>query len=92
MATHAEANAIIQNHQQNIEGATMYCLHFPCNECTKLIASSGIKEVVFLKMYRDQNPKAEIIFSHAGVKCRQMDIDANSAIETIQSILLSTKE
>lgn len=92
LATHAEANAIIQNHQQNLEWTTMYCLHFPCNECAKLITSSGIKEVVYLKMYRDQNPKAEMIFTHAWIKCREMKIDFDAALNTIEAVMKSTKE
>lgn len=92
LATHAEANAIVQNHQQNIEWATMYCLHFPCNECAKIITSSGIKEIVYLKMYRDQNPKAETIFKHANVTCRQMQMDFDNALETIEMVMKSTQE
>ncbi len=92
LATHAEANAIIQNHEQSLVGATMYCLHFPCNECAKLIASCGIKEVVFLKMYREEVPKAEEIFEGAKIKIRKMDLDFKSALKIISEVMTSTKE
>jgi len=92
LATHAEANAIIQNHQQNLEWTTMYCMHFPCNECAKLITSSGIKEVVYLKMYREENPKAETIFTHAWITFRQMQIDFDTSLKTIEEVMKSTQE
>lgn len=92
IATHAEANAIVQNHEQNLNWATMYCLHFPCNQCSKLIASSWIKEVVYLKMYREDVPKAEYIFDHAWIKFRQMDIHYDSMLTKIQQIMNDTRE
>ncbi len=92
MATHAEANAIIQNHEQDLTGATMYCLHFPCNECAKLIASSGIKEVVFLKNYREQVPKSEEIFAFSGVKFRKLEMDYEKQLKLIEHVMKATKE
>jgi len=92
LATHAEANAIIQNHEQNIKWATMYCLHFPCNECAKLIASSGIKEVVYLKMYREAVPKAELIFKYADITFRKMTLDQTAMIERVQEVIESSRE
>ena len=32
----------------DVKGCTIYTALFPCNECTKLIIQSGIREVVFL--------------------------------------------
>lgn len=92
LATHAEANAIIQNHEQSLEWATMYSLYFPCNECAKLIASCGIKELVYIKMYRDQVPKAEEIFKHAEVKVRQLIMDFDEKLALIEEVMKSTKE
>jgi dCMP deaminase len=43
---HAEANAIL-NATQSLKGSSIYVTLFPCNECTKLIIQSGIKEIVF---------------------------------------------
>ncbi|MFV0498788.1 MAG: deoxycytidylate deaminase [Bacilli bacterium] len=44
---HAELNAIL-NSSQSLHGSTIYVSHFPCNECTKAIIQSGIKEVVYV--------------------------------------------
>jgi dCMP deaminase len=92
LATHAEANAIIQNHEKNLSGTTMFCLHFPCNECAKLIASSGIKEVVYLKMYKEKVSKSEEIFNLASVKFRKMTFDStNLLMDKIKDVINSTQ-
>jgi dCMP deaminase len=44
---HAEMNAIMNKNQSSLEGATIYVTMFPCNECSKLLIQSGIKEVVY---------------------------------------------
>lgn len=50
---HAEANAIL-NSTKDLHGSRIYVALFPCNECTKLIIQSGIKEIVYLSdKYRD---------------------------------------
>ncbi|MFA5931140.1 MAG: dCMP deaminase family protein [archaeon] len=92
LATHAEANAIVQFHGTDLHGATMYCLHSPCNECAKLIASAGIKEVVYLKNYREQVAKAEEIFSFSKIKFRKLEIDFEKALKLIEGVMKSTKE
>ena len=93
LATHAEANAIIQNHEKDLNGSIMYCLHFPCNECAKLIASSGIKELVYLKMYREEVPMSEEIFKLANVKFRKMSFENKvDLIKKIEDVIDSIKE
>ena len=44
---HAELNAIL-NGIGDLHGCRIYVALFPCNECTKAIIQSGIKEVVYL--------------------------------------------
>ena len=52
---HAESNAItkLAKSTQSSEGATMYITISPCVECSKLIIQSGIKRVVFNKIYKN---------------------------------------
>ncbi|MCX6803852.1 MAG: dCMP deaminase family protein [Candidatus Diapherotrites archaeon] len=92
LSTHAEANAIVQNHQQDLTGASMYCLHFPCNECAKLIASCGIKEVIFLKNYKEEVSRSEEIFNNAGVKFKKISIDHKASLRIIEDVLTSIRE
>lgn len=55
--SHAEANAIAFAAREGVGtgGATIYCTHGPCRECAKLIASAGIRRVVFEIDYRDRS-------------------------------------
>lgn len=46
LGLHAEANAILYADPDQREGATLYATAPPCLECAKLIASSGLREVV----------------------------------------------
>jgi dCMP deaminase len=43
---HAAANAILYASPDEREGATIYLSSVPCIECAKLIANSGLKEIV----------------------------------------------
>lgn len=45
---HAEVNAIMNKGITNSKELRMYVSLFPCNECTKLIIQSGIKEIIYL--------------------------------------------
>lgn len=53
---HAEQNAIINANRKgiNIEGATAYVTHEPCETCTKLLRQSGIVRVVYRKAYPNE--------------------------------------
>lgn len=44
---HAELNAICNKNTASINGCKMFVTLFPCNECTKLMIQSGIKEVIY---------------------------------------------
>lgn len=53
-ANHAEWNAIFQSDRQLLEGATIYCTHEPCENCTKAIVQVGITRVVFRNAYKNE--------------------------------------
>ena len=46
VAIHAEANAILYSSPEQREGGSIYITGVPCFTCAKLIANSGITEVV----------------------------------------------
>ena len=75
---HAEFNAILntRNGTSALRGCTLYVTLFPCNECTKAIIQTGIKEVVYLSnKYEDtvgvQASKRMLLL--AGVKIRHYE-------------------
>lgn len=48
---HAEANAILHTHRRDLQGATIYVTHEPCENCSKMIAQAGIKRIVYGESY-----------------------------------------
>ena len=65
---HAEANAIlkISRSTQSCEGATFYLTLSPCKECSTLIFQSGIKRVVYIQDYPDN--EGLVFLKDAGVE------------------------
>lgn len=68
---HAEPNAI-SHASESVRGCTMYLTWFPCAECAKSIAQSGISKIVYLHehttdRYRDSMEAARRIFDVCGV-------------------------
>lgn len=61
---HSESNAIakVSRSTESSEGATLFCTHSPCLECSKLIYQSGISTVYYENDYR----------SDSGIKFLQM--------------------
>jgi len=55
LAIHAEENAILYAAKNNsvIEGATLYVTLSPCLACARVIFTTGIKKVIFLKSYAE---------------------------------------
>lgn len=70
---HAEMNAIM-NYKGSIkefENSTIYVTLFPCSNCAKLIAQSGIKKVVYLTDDRKDtidNKCAKILLKSCGIE------------------------
>jgi dCMP deaminase len=64
---HAEANAIVQGafHGISLAGSSLYCTHYACFGCTKLIISAGVKQFVYSKAY--DAPLGLSLFMEAGV-------------------------
>jgi dCMP deaminase len=53
---HAEQNAIVQAAAfgVSIRGSTLYCTHFPCVLCTKMLINAGIEKMVVQEVYPDK--------------------------------------
>lgn len=68
---HAELNAILNSSMRDLKGSTLYVSFFPCNECAKSIAQTGIKRIVYLSdkySETDTSRAARRIFDATGVK------------------------
>ena len=78
---HAELNAILNANGRDLRGCRLYVALFPCNECAKAIAQSGIKEVLYLSdKYKDTmlNLASKRILNAAGVQFTQLKLNRDS--------------
>ncbi len=72
IAIHAEANAIMFCSPDARNAATLYTSTFPCFECAKLLANSGISEVVAHVVYEDHD-RVKSFLQDAGLRVRVLD-------------------
>lgn len=70
---HAEQNAVADAARRgsSVEGCVAYVTHFPCINCAKILASSGIAEVRYHQDYHN-DPLVATLLADAGVKVLQL--------------------
>jgi len=71
---HAELNAVLNATSRNLSGCRIYVALFPCNECTKVIIQSGIREIIYLSdkyKHTDVVKASKIMLEKSGVLYRQ---------------------
>lgn len=72
---HAERNTILnyRGNMRDLYNSTCYVTHYPCIECAKEIAQSGIKNIIYYEDKGDQlnTEVTTIIFNKAGIQCRK---------------------
>lgn len=66
---HAEQNAIADAARRGVSvaGATAYISHFPCVNCSKILAAAGIRQVKYHFEY-DSDPLVTDLFAEAGIR------------------------
>ena len=75
MATvHSEQNAIADcaNRGVSVKDATIYITHFPCINCAKIVAASGIKEIKYLNDYKNDNNVYKLL-NNVNIKVTQLN-------------------
>jgi thymidylate synthase (methanogen type) len=83
---HAEINAINQIARQELKDTKMYTVYYPCSSCAKTIAGSGVKEVIYNKIYREPDNLTQEMFIEAGISLRQYDLDLDKNIKGIKNV------
>ncbi len=71
---HAELNAVLNSITYDLRDCRLYVALFPCNECTKVIIQSGIREIIYgCDKYAgpESDVAAKRLLSAAGVKTRK---------------------
>ena len=80
---HAELNAILNNIGMDLYGCKIYTALFPCNECSKAIIQSGIKEVIYLSdkySSTDSARASRLMLEKAGVQCRKVESELSALV------------
>ncbi len=75
---HSEQNAIADcaNRGVSVKDATIYITHFPCINCAKIIAASGIKEIKYLNDYKNDNNVYKLL-NNINIKVTQLNKEKN---------------
>lgn len=70
---HAEQNAIADAARRgsSVEGCIVYVTHFPCINCAKIMASSGIAEIRYHEDYHN-DPLVKPLLAGAGVRVTRL--------------------
>jgi dCMP deaminase len=81
---HSIMNAILNKNQYDIRGCRLYCTHFPCNECAKMIIQSGISRVTYnvdVGASSNENSEAsKILFSLAGISSYRYQSSSRNSV------------
>ena len=72
---HAEENAMSQPSRQDMEGATLYSVYYPCSSCAKSIVGNNFSKVFYSKLYKEKDSLAEEIFKEKGIEVIKLKID-----------------
>ena len=73
---HAEQNAIADCAERGVStrNATCYITHYPCINCAKILAASGIKMIKYNESYRENDPLVTEILASAKVTIEHFSI------------------
>lgn len=72
---HAEMNAISNANRNGVDcnGADIYLTLSPCHDCIKLLIQHGIKNVYYLKEYKDIDLTKQIVENADGIQLTKLD-------------------
>jgi dCMP deaminase len=70
---HSEINAITDCAKRGVslENSSIYITHYPCINCFKCIAASGIKNIIYLEDYNN-NPIVDILAYDSNIKITKL--------------------
>lgn len=85
---HSEVNAIVNSVVQSLRNSRLYCTLFPCNDCTKILAQAGIKEIIYLSNKHEESDMyiaSKRLLDLSNINYRQLnDFNIKKIIEDIQ--------
>lgn len=85
---HSEVNAIVNSVVHSLKNSRLYCTLFPCNDCTKILAQAGIKEIIYLSNKHEESDMyiaSKRLLDLSNINYRQLnDFNIKKIIEDIQ--------
>lgn len=72
---HAEENAMSQPSRQDLKGATLYSVYYPCSTCAKSIVGNDISRIVYSKVYKEKDSLSEEIFKEKEIEIINLNLD-----------------
>ncbi|AWB45442.1 CMP deaminase [Paenibacillus sp. CAA11] len=70
---HAEQNLLLFTDRTDREGSSVYVTDEPCWTCAKMLANSGIVEIVYHRPYRKDTDKVSELMRQKGITFRRLD-------------------
>ena len=73
---HAEQNAISDAASRgvSVKDSIAYVTHYPCINCFKILAASGIKEIKYLEDYKNDNTINKLLNTGVNIKLSKIAI------------------
>jgi len=71
---HAEANCIAQAsyHGTSTKNSIIYCTHFPCMSCSKILINAGVKKIFYNREYDMDNDLKMGLLREAGIEIEKI--------------------
>lgn len=69
---HAEQNLLLFTDLHDRDGATVYVTDQPCWTCANMLANSGVKEIVYDRVYPKDSDKVEKLMEQLGIRFRRL--------------------
>lgn len=83
---HAEINALGEIAKKDAHGSILYTVYYPCSRCAKIIANSGISEVVWMKIYKEPTFLTKEILEERGIKVRKLELDIEKCLSLMKDV------
>jgi dCMP deaminase len=83
---HDVMNALGEIAKKDAHHSILYTVYYPCSVCAKIIANSGVKGVVYLKIYKEPASLTKEIFEERGIKVRKLELDIEKCLSVIKEV------
>lgn len=81
---HAEVNALEEIAKKDALDSILYSVYYPCSECAKIIVNKGVKEVVYLKIYKEPDSLTKELFEEKKIKVRKLELDIERCVRVLK--------